>query len=89
MKRYSINGAEVEEQYLIENINEALSYKWDKENKDTIEGHKHCLICSIELPDEDKSSNSSFYKSNNNSLCSYCYEIFIINNKGIDALKNL
>ncbi|MDA3798973.1 MAG: hypothetical protein PF692_07825 [Kiritimatiellae bacterium] len=73
MTRYiNINGADIDKDFLNENIEDAKSYKWILEPVPFENSHVHCIICGVPIE-----SGYNALKSNGGWLCNYCYEHFI------------
>ncbi|MBI2519299.1 MAG: hypothetical protein HYV97_02730 [Bdellovibrio sp.] len=104
MKYYKLNDTIIEEEYLRENIKEALGYQWGEDHCKNIVNHQHCLICLVAIypqngagndkyfrtiPQSAKESNNTFFKCTFYSLCVNCCEIFIDSKEGIAAIESL
>ena len=67
-----VNGARIERSYFEANVQEACSVEWNIQTTSRSEGHAHCIICGIAIPE-----GAARMVSPNGDLCMYCFDEFV------------
>ncbi len=78
MRKIKVNGAEVDEEYLNENIAEALSYEWTQLVHGVTKEHCHCMICGMPI---DKKYLGKVFQSKGGHLDEHCWASFVAQQK--------
>lgn len=67
----TVNGARIERSFFDENVGEARSCEWSREQLHEAADHRHCIVCGIAI------SRGYAYRCGHRWLCEYCHETFL------------